>query len=68
MGSRKKNKHLTGEQPRGNVIVKGPDLDFKIGRIVFSRVMPVTGGNTDTETGFEAFTGAGKTIKQKRRK
>ena len=48
--------------------MKGPDVDFKIGKIIFSRVMPVTGATGDGEAGFEAFKGAGKTIKQKRRK
>jgi hypothetical protein len=50
------------------VIVRGPDLDFKIGKIVFTRAIPVVGGGDGVEAEFEAFTGAGNTIKQKRKK
>lgn len=65
---RRKKKATTDSAVSPNVIIRGPDLDFKIGKIVFTRAIPVVGGGDGFEAGFEAFTGSGNTIKQKRKK
>jgi len=65
---RRKKKIATDLTASPNIIVRGPDLDFKIGKIVFTRAIPVVGGGDGAEFEFEAFTGTGNTIKQKRKK
>jgi len=70
LGKKKKARNGVSEStdaPPTNVIVAGPDLDFKIGKIVFVRAIPVHGAGAGGEENFEAFTGSGHTIKQKRK-
>lgn len=68
---RRKKKAAAGDAGAAglpNVIVRGPDLDFKIGKIIFTRAIPVTLTANGSEVGFEAFKGTGNTIKQKRKR
>ena len=68
MLGRRKKKTTSDTPTTTNVIVRGPDLDFKIGKIIFTRAIPVAGGGDGVEMEFEAFKGTGNTIKQKRKK
>ena len=68
LGRRRKKDTSDSAAGAPNVIVKGPDLEFKIGKIMFTRTIPVKGAANGVESAFKAFEGSGMTIKQKRKK
>ena len=68
LGRRKKKVTAEAGAAAPNVIVRGPDLDFKIGKIVFTRAIPVASSANGNGISFEAFKGTGNTIKQRKKK